>query len=68
MLPPILLMAGSGYTYSYITFAEGVSCNIFCYVIVTITIDRPWTEPPQQNSGYTIYQVMMYVRMHSEDS
>ena len=56
-LPPILLMAGSGYTDPYITFAEGGTPATFSVTLIaTITIDRPWTEPPQQNSGYTIYQ------------
>ncbi len=56
-LPPILLSAGSNYTTPYIVFAEGgTSATFSVTLIATITIDRPWTEPPQVNSGYLIYQ------------
>jgi hypothetical protein len=56
-LPPVLLSAGTGYTTPYITFAEGgTSATFSITLIATITIDRPWTEPPQVNSNYAIYQ------------
>jgi hypothetical protein len=56
-LPPIVLNAGNNYTTPYITFAEGGTPATFSVTLIaTITIDRPWTEPPQVNSGYLIYQ------------
>ena len=54
---PILLTAGSGYTSPYITFSEGGTPATFLITpIATITIDRPWMEPPQVNGQYCIYQ------------
>lgn len=56
-LPPVVLTAGSGYSTPYITFSEGgTSATFSVTLIATLTIDRPWTEPPQQNSGYLVYQ------------
>lgn len=54
---PILLSAGSDYINPQITFAEGgTPASFLVTLIATLTIDRPWTEPPQQNSNYVIYQ------------
>lgn len=56
-LPPIVSAVGSGYTTPFITFAEGGTPATFSVTLIaTITIDRPWTEPPQNQSGYMIYQ------------
>jgi len=56
-LPPVVLNAGSGYVSPYISFSEGGTPATFTVTLIaTITIDRPWTEPPQQNSGYLVYQ------------
>jgi len=56
-IPPVLLTAGSGYSTPYITFSHGgVAATFSVTLIATITIDRPWTEPPQTNGGYLIYQ------------
>ncbi len=54
---PIVLTIGSGYTFPFIAFTEGGSPAAFSVTLqAVITIDRPWTEPPQVNSGYLIYQ------------
>ena len=56
-LPPVVLMAGTNYTSPYILFSEGGTPATFVVsMIATLTIDRPWTEPPQVNCGYMIYQ------------
>jgi hypothetical protein len=56
-LPPILLTAGSGYKTPYITFSHGGTPATFSVTLIaTLTIDRPWTEPPQVNGSYMIYQ------------
>jgi hypothetical protein len=56
-LPPVLLTAGSGYSTPYITFAHGGTAATFAVTLIaTLTIDRPWTEPPQNRSGYMCYQ------------
>ena len=56
-LPPVLLTAGNNYTTPYITFAEGGTPATFSITLIaTLTIDRLWMEPSQQNSGYLLYQ------------
>jgi hypothetical protein len=56
-IPPVTLTAGSGYTTPLIIFAEGgVPATFSVTLIATITIDRPWTDPAQLNSGYLVYQ------------
>ncbi len=56
-IPPVVTNVGSNYSSPYITFAHGGTPATFsATLIATITIDRPWMEPPQQNSGYMIYQ------------
>jgi hypothetical protein len=56
-LPPIVLTAGSGYTTPYVTFSHGGTAATFSVTLIaTITIDRPWMEPSQENSGYLVYQ------------
>lgn len=56
-LPPIVNAVGSGYSAPFVTFAEGGTPATFSVTLIaTITIDRPWTEPPQNQSGYMIYQ------------
>lgn len=56
-IPPVTLTAGNSYTTPLITFAAGgVPATFSVTLIATITIDRPWTEPPQFNSNYMIYQ------------
>ena len=56
-LPPVLLTAGSNYTTPYIIFSEGgTEATLSVTLIATLTIDRPWMEPPQQNSCYLVYQ------------
>ena len=57
-LPPVILNAGSGYTYPP-TFglAAGGTPAVFNTVLTAqLTIDRPWMEPPQANGPYMIYQ------------
>lgn len=54
---PVVLTAGSGYTTPYIVFSEGGNSATFSVTLIaTLTIDRPWLEPSQQNSGYLLYQ------------
>jgi hypothetical protein len=54
---PIVISIGSGYVTPYINFAEGgTPASFLVTLIATITIDRPWTEPPQNASNYVIYQ------------
>jgi hypothetical protein len=56
-IPPVLLTAGNNYTTPYITFSHGGTPSTFSVTLIaTLTIDRPWTEPIQQNSGYLVYQ------------
>ena len=56
-LPPVLLTAGSGYSTPYITFSHGGTPATFSVTLIaTLTIDRPWGEPPQVNGSYLIYQ------------
>jgi hypothetical protein len=56
-LPPVVLTVGSGYTMPYITFAEGGTPATFSVTLIaTLTIDRPWMEPPQAGGNYMIYQ------------
>ena len=57
-LPPVLLTAGSGYSTPYITFSHGGTAATFAVTLIaTLTIDRPWMEPAQNNAGdYCIYQ------------
>ena len=54
---PILITAGSGYINPQLTISEGGTPATFSVTLIaTITIDRPWTEPPQLNGQYCIYQ------------
>ena len=54
---PIVTNLGSGYVTPYVTFAEGGTPATFSVTLIaTITIDRPWMEPPQVNGNYAIYQ------------
>ncbi len=54
---PVLLTAGNNYTTPYITFSEGGTPATFSVALIaTLTIDRPWMEPPQNSAGYLIYQ------------
>lgn len=56
-IPPIVTNAGSGYVSPAITFAEGGTPATFSVTLIaTLTIDRPWSEPQQNMSGYIIYQ------------
>jgi hypothetical protein len=56
-IPPVLLTAGNNYTTPYITFAHGGTPATFSVTLIaTITIDRPWVEPPQNSSNYALYQ------------
>jgi hypothetical protein len=56
-LPPVLLTAGTGYSTPFITFSHGGTAATFSVTLIaTLSIDRPWTEPPQQSGGYLIYQ------------
>lgn len=54
---PIVFTGGSNYTTPFINFSEGGTPATFAVTLfATLTIDRPWTEPPQMNGGYAIYQ------------
>ena len=56
-LPTIVNAVGSNYQTPSITFAEGGTPATFSVTLIaTITIDRPWMEPPQFNGPYAIYQ------------
>jgi hypothetical protein len=56
-LPPIVTNPGSGYVAPGINFAEGGTPATFSVTLIaTVTIDRPWMEPPQVNANYAIYQ------------
>lgn len=55
--PPTTLTAGSGYLSPYIAFSEGGTPASFTVTqIAILTLDRPWMEPAQVNSGYLAYQ------------
>jgi hypothetical protein len=55
--PPIVLTVGSNYTTPYVTFSHGgIPATFSVTLIATITIDRPWVEPPQNSSNYALYQ------------
>lgn len=57
-LPPVILNAGSGYTQPpiFTLAAGGTPATFTSTLIATITIDRPWTDPPQNKGTYMIYQ------------
>ena len=56
-LQPTVITAGSNYTDPYITFSEGGTPATFSVsMIATLTLDRPWMEPPQLDGTYMIYQ------------
>lgn len=53
---PTVLTVGSGYVTPYIIFSHGGTPATFQpFLIATLTIDRPWLEPAQFESGYMIY-------------
>lgn len=55
--PPNTVAIGSGYTSPYISFSEGGTPATFVVQqIAVLTLDRPWLEPAQVNSGYMAYQ------------
>ncbi len=57
-LPPVILAAGSLYTQppTFTLAAGGTPATFTAVLQATLTIDRPWMEPPQVNGTYMIYQ------------
>jgi hypothetical protein len=56
-LTPTILAAGAGYVFPVINFSQGgVPASFFVGLQAVLTLDRPWMEPNQLNSGYMIYQ------------
>lgn len=56
-IPPETITAGSGYMSPYIAFSQGgVPATFSVIQIAVLTLDRPWMEPAQINSGYLAYQ------------
>lgn len=57
-IPPVVTNQGTGYLSApTFTLAAGGTPATFTAVLnAVITIDRPWTEPPQTNGQYMIYQ------------
>ena len=57
-LPPVITSAGQGYQNPpvFTLSAGGTPATFTATMQATITIDRPWMEPPQTNAGYLIYQ------------
>lgn len=54
---PTLVSAGSGYLNPFIAFSQGgVAATFIVTQIAVLTLDRPWMEPAQINSGYLAYQ------------
>lgn len=54
---PTLVSAGSGYLNPFIAFSQGgVAATFTVQQIAVLTLDRPWMEPAQVNSGYMAYQ------------
>jgi len=55
---PVILNPGSGYLYppQFNLAAGGIPAAFQTTMIATLTLDRPWMEPPQVNAGYMIYQ------------
>lgn len=54
---PRLISGGSGYSSPFIDFSEGGTPATFVVQqIAVLTLDRPWMEPAQVNSGYIAYQ------------
>lgn len=54
---PTVLTVGSGYFAPYVTFSHGGTPATFSVTLIaTLTLDRPWMEPPQVNGTYMIYQ------------
>ncbi len=56
---PFIVNQGSGYTEGPPTFtlaAGGTPATFTAVLNLVLTIDRPWMEPAQFNSGYMIYQ------------
>jgi len=57
-LPPVVLNAGSGYTYppTFSLVAGGTPAVFSATLTAQLTIDRPWTDPIQQSGVYMLYQ------------
>jgi hypothetical protein len=57
-LPPVVLNAGSGYTYppTFSLAAGGTPAVFSATLTAQLTIDRPWMEPAQVNGIYAAYQ------------
>ena len=54
---PTILNPGSDYETPVINFSEGGTPATFSVsLIATLTLHRPWMEPPQVNGTYMIYQ------------
>lgn len=52
-----LISSGSGYLNPYIILAAGgTPASFVVQQIAVLTLDRPWMEPAQVNSGYMAYQ------------
>ena len=58
ILPPVVVNQGSGYTSAptFTLAAGGTPATFTATLNATVTIDRPWTDLPQVNSSYMIYQ------------
>jgi hypothetical protein len=57
-LPPVVLNTGTGYQLPpvFTLVAGGTSATFTAVMQATLTIDRPWTEPPVTNGSFMIYQ------------
>ncbi|HEX5426675.1 MAG TPA: hypothetical protein VFW94_24395 [Candidatus Acidoferrales bacterium] len=55
---PVIISAGQGYAQApiFTLAAGGTPATFTSTLIATVTIDRPWTEPPQTDGTYMIYQ------------
>lgn len=55
--PPIVVYPGAYYQAPYVVFSQGGSpASLIIGLQATLTLDRPWMEPNQVNTGYMIYQ------------
>lgn len=55
---PVVLYPGSGYLAAptFTLAAGGTPATFTATLNATLTLNRPWMEPPQVNAGYMIYQ------------
>ncbi len=57
-IPPVIVSTGQGYDVppTFTLTAGGTPATFTAVLQATLTIDRPWVDPPQSSANYLIYQ------------